>query len=118
MKRNRTILPNGCIALRWASLPKWVYERRLSDNWTDLPYWYRDTDGINHFEVSFRAFDDDPLLEEDPSETVVRIFACSRDMLRRALAVYKRDFNRDYDESDYYEEKSKKPYARSATPNP
>ena len=36
----------------------------------------------------------------------VTIFADSRAVFLKALSAYRRDFNRDYDEQDYFNEKS------------
>ena len=102
MKSNREKMPNGAIAIPWKSLPKWVYNQRLSDKLTDRPCWYTDTDRLNHFEFTFRALPGDPLVPDEGES--VTIIADSRAVFLKALSAYRRDFNRDYDENDFFEE--------------
>lgn len=102
MKSNRVKLPNGMIAIPWKSLPKWVYDQRISDAWQDRPCWYRDTGGINNFEVRFMALPNDPLIVEDGE--IVEIMVMSRAALKKALSAYRKNFNRDYDDGDFFDE--------------
>ena len=106
MKSNREKLPNGTIAIPWKSLPKWVYNQRLSDKLTDRPSWYTDTDGLNNFMFEFRALPGDPLVQDEGE--FVTIVANSRTVFLKALSAYRRDFNRDYDEEDFFKEKRDK----------
>jgi len=100
----RDTLPNGCVVMPWSSLPRWAWRQRLSDKPEHRPCWYTDTDRINHYEFTFRALPGDPLVPEGGES--VTIFADSRAVFLKALSAYRRDFNRDYDEQDYFNEKS------------
>lgn len=92
----------------WSSLPKWVYNQRVSDRKEDLPYWYRDTDGLNNFCVKFVPLPNDPYIDEINLEGgVVEIFAMSKHQLLAALRAYKKTFNRFYADDDYWEEYGK-----------
>lgn len=99
----RDILPGGYVAVPWASLPKWAWRQRLSDKSEHRPFWYTDTDRLNHFEFTFRALPGDPLVPEEGE--LVTIFADSRAVFLKALSAYRRDFNRYYDERDCFNEK-------------
>ena len=101
----RDTLPNGCVVMPWASLPKWAWRQRLSDKPEHRPCWYTDTDRINNFEFTFRALPGDPLVPEEGE--LVTIVATSRAVFMKALSAYRRDFNRYYDEQDYFREKNK-----------
>ena len=98
----RDILPNGSVAVPWASLPKWAWRQRLSDKWEHRPSWYTDTDRLNHFSFVFRALPGDPRVPEEGKSVI--IFAYSRKVFLKALSAYRRNFNRDYDEYDYFRE--------------
>ena len=90
---------NGCNIIPWSSLPKWVYNQRLSDEEKDLPFWYRDTDGINNFEICIRPLEADPHDREEreyygegDGEGNIVIWGYSKKELLDKLRRYKETF--------------------------
>lgn len=89
MSRNTT--PWGAYIIPWSSLPKWVYEQRVSDAVEDLPNWHMDTDHINNFEIRIRPLEGDPNVE-DYDEGLVYIYAYSKKDLLDKLRHYRKTF--------------------------
>ena len=95
----REMTKNGCYLIPWSSLPKWVYEQRLSDDEKDRPFWYTDTDGINNFEICFRPLEADPHDRDDreycgqgDGKGNIVIFAYSKKELLQRLRQYRKTF--------------------------
>jgi hypothetical protein len=85
----------------WSSLPKWVYEQRISDSEHDMGWWYTDSDYINNYEIRFNPLPNDPYVDEyvdeyDKSNNgKVVLYANSKKELLEKLSNYKKDFTVD-----------------------
>ena len=82
----------------WSSLPKWVYNQRISDSEEDMASWHVDSDYIHNFVIRFNPLPNDPNVEDyvdeyDKSNNgKVVIFAYSKKELLKKLSAYKREF--------------------------
>ena len=88
----RKVTPWGTYIIPWSSLPKWVYEQRVSDAVKDLPNWFMDSDYIHNFEIRIRPLEGDPNIE-DYDEGLVYIGAYSKKDFLEKLRHYRKTFH-------------------------